>query len=95
MEIGWIEVLKKVYGETIYGRMAQSALSERHHVEIINVGMDDFNNYMYPLIFSRLCRISGKKDVWIRNFDAVITTPFDRTKGKNIAIVHHIDHTFI
>ena len=44
MKIGWIEVLKKVYGETIYTDMAQSVLSKRHHLEIINVGLDQFKN---------------------------------------------------
>ncbi len=94
MRIGWIEVLKKVYGETIYTGMAQSALSQRHPLEIINVGLDQFRTYLYPKILFRLCRISGEKDLWVRNFDSVITMPFDRTKGKNIAMIFHIDHTF-
>ncbi len=94
MRIGWIEVLRKVYGETIYTGMAQSVLSQRHPLEIINVGLDPFRTYLYPKILFRLCRISGEKDLWIRNFDSVITMPFDRTKGKNVAMVFHIDHSF-
>ena len=94
MKIGWVEVLKKAYGETMYTGMAQSALSELHQVEIINVGLDHFRGYLYPKILSRLCRIAGEKDLWIRNFDSVITLPFDRTKGKNIAMIFHIDHSF-
>ena len=94
MRIGWIEVLKKVYGETVYTGMAQTALSQRHDLEIINVGLDHFRAYLYPQILSRLCRISGEKDLWIRNFDSVMTLPFDGTKGKNVAMIFHIDHSF-
>jgi hypothetical protein len=39
MVIGWIEVLKKVYGETIYNEMAQSVLAKHHDLEVINVGI--------------------------------------------------------
>ena len=44
MEIGWIEVLKKVYGQTIYTNMAQSILSKYYDLEIINVGLDRSKN---------------------------------------------------
>ena len=94
MRIGWIEVLKKAYGETTYTGMAQSAISGRDHLEIFNVGLDHFRAYLYPRVLSRLCRISGVKDLWIRNFDSVITMPFDRTKGKNVAMIFHIDSSF-
>lgn len=94
MEIGWIEVLKKVYGETIYSDMIQSLLSEHHHLEIINVGLAPFKKYLYPIILSRLCRISGEKDLWMRNFDSIITMPYDGTRGKNVALIFHIDYSF-
>ncbi|MGA2465984.1 MAG: glycosyltransferase [Thermodesulfobacteriota bacterium] len=94
MQLGWIEVLKKVYGQTIYTNMAQSILSKHHNLEMINVGLDHFKKYLYPKILSRLCKIIGEKDIWIRNFDSVITMPFDGTKGKNIVLFHHIDHSF-
>ena len=91
MEIGWIEVLRKRYGETIYGQMAQSILSQHYPLEIINVGLDHFKKRDYPKILYRLCRVAGGKGVWIRNFDSVITLPWDHTKGKNIVLIHHID----
>ena len=94
MEIGWIEVLKKVYGETIYAEMVQSALSKHHQLEMINVGLTRFKKYLYPKILYRLCRISGDKDLWVRNFDSVITMPYDGTQGKNIALIFHIDYSF-
>jgi glycosyltransferase involved in cell wall biosynthesis len=94
MRIGWIQVLKKMYGETIYGEMAQSVLSKHYDLEIINAGVDPFKKYLYPKVLSQLFRVSGKKEIWIRNFDATLAMPYDRTKGKNIAMIFHIDHSF-
>ena len=94
MEVGWIEVLKKVYGETVYTYMVQSVLSKHHHLEMINVGLDRFKKYLYPKILYRLCRISGEKNLWIRNFDSIITMPYDGTRGKNVALIFHIDYSF-
>ena len=93
MEIGWVEVLKKMYGETAYAAVVQSALSKHHHLETVNVGLDRFQKYLYPKVLYRLCRLSGDKDLWIRNFDSVITMPYDGTKGKNIAFICHIDYS--
>ena len=44
MKIGWIEVLKKVYGETIYTRWRNPSFRRHHHLEIINVGLDRFQD---------------------------------------------------
>lgn len=93
MEIGWIEVLRKVHGEMAYNHMAQSILSAHYDLDIINAGLDHFKKYLYPTILSRLCKVSGEKEIWIRNFDSMLTLPYDRTKGKNIAVIHHIDHS--
>lgn len=94
MKIGWISVLKKMYGETIYASMVQSILSQYHDLDIINVGLDHFKKYLYFKILFRLYRVSGEKEIWIRNFDSILTMPFDGTKGKNIALIFHIDHSF-
>jgi glycosyltransferase involved in cell wall biosynthesis len=94
MEIGWIEVLKRVYGGTIYTSMVQSVLSEHYNLEMINVGLDRFKKYLYPKILYRLCKISGEKDLWIRNFDSILTMPYDGTRGKNTALIFHIDQSF-
>jgi len=94
MEIGWIEVLKKAYGETEYTQLAQSILAQRHPVDRINVGIDDFRKVQYPKVLSRLCRVRGQKDLWVRNFDAILTMPYDQTEGRNLAMIFHIDHSF-
>jgi len=94
MVIGWIEVLRKVYGETIYNQMAQSILAKHHDLGVINVGLDQYNKYLYPKILYRLCRLKGRKTIWIRNFDSILTMPYDQTDGKNIAMFFHIDYSF-
>lgn len=91
MKIGWIEVLKNRYGETAYARMAQSVLSKHHHLELFNVGLDHFKKYDYPRILLRLSRLRGAKDIWVRNFDSMITLPYDHTEGQHLVVIHHID----
>jgi glycosyltransferase involved in cell wall biosynthesis len=93
MKIGWVEVLRKVYGGTIYENMAQTILSKYCDLEIINVGIENFKKYMYPKVFLRLCQLAGEKEIWVRNLDSTVTMPYDGTKGKNIALIFHIDHS--
>ncbi len=94
MQIGWIEVLRKAHGETAYADMAKSILSRHHELAVINLGVDHFHKYQYPKLLFRLGRVAGQKAIWIRNFDAIVTMPYDSTEGKNIAMVHHFDHSF-
>ncbi len=94
MKIGWIDVLKKAYGGTVYSDMVQSVLSKHHDLETINVGLENFKKHLYPQVLYRLMKISGEKDIWVRNFDSVITMPYDGTKGKNIALIFHVDQSF-
>src|SRR4030042_5006510 len=74
--------------------MVQSVLSNHHHLDTINVCINHFKKYLYPKILYRLCKISGEKNLWIRNFDSIITMPYDSTKGKNVAFIFHIDYSF-
>ncbi len=44
------------------------------------------------LTFSNLIKLDGKKDLWIReDVYPAVALPFNRTKGKNLVIVYHID----
>ncbi len=90
-KVGWMEVIRRPYGETIYTQMARSALSPYYEIEIFKVGFDRYIKLLYPVILWRLSRIKGDKDVWIRNFDSILTMPLNRIRGKNIALIHHID----
>lgn len=91
IRVGWIEVLRKPYGETIYAQMARTALSSCCEIEVLNVGFEKYKKFLYPGILWRLSRIKGNKDIWIRNFDSILTLPLNQTVGKNIALIHHID----
>ena len=93
MKIGWIDVLKRKYGETVYAEMARSILSEHHEVQTINPGFDPFRGYLYPALLFRLYRLKGAKDIWIRNFDSILTLPHDGTRGKNVAMFYHLDYS--
>jgi glycosyltransferase involved in cell wall biosynthesis len=94
MKIGWVDVLKGRYGGTIYTDMAQSVLSKHYDLERINVGLDHFKKCHYPKILYRLIKVSGQKEIWIRNFDSVLTLPYDGSQGKNVAIIFHVDQSF-
>ncbi|MCP3683598.1 MAG: glycosyltransferase family 4 protein [bacterium] len=71
--------------------MAQRVLSKYADVEVFDVGFENYRKYYYPLSLFRLSRIKGEKDVWIRDYDSVISMPFNRTSSKNVALIHHID----
>ena len=89
MKVGSIDVIKQVTGGSIYSKMVQSIVSKHFDLEIINA------RYTRRLLFAhalyRVCKVKGEKDLWIRDFNATITMPYDKTTGKNIVIVHHTD----
>jgi hypothetical protein len=93
MKIGWIELLRKVCGGTIYDDMAQAILSKYYDLESIYVGIDHFRKYMYPEVLLRLWRLAREKDIWVRNFNSTVTIPYDGTKGKNIGMIFLIDYS--
>lgn len=91
--IGWIQIYSKKYGGVIYNQKVREALAKYFDLELINLEARYFKNkYLkIPESFVYLLKLKGKKDLWIRDFYSTITLPFDRTKGKNLVIVHHID----
>jgi len=94
MKIGWIEISVKQYGGDTYNAQAREALQKEHDVELVSC-QAKFLTMIRPLklveSLVRLLLLSGKKDVWIRDFYSALTMPFDRTKGKQIVMIHHID----
>jgi len=93
-KIGWIEISSKRYGGVIHRRYMREALSKEFDLELINLEAKHFKRFRYlkiPESFVYLLRLKGEKDLWVRNFFATITMPFDRTKGKNLVLVHHHD----
>jgi len=94
MKIGWIEISKKRYGGSIYDEMVRKVLSKNFDFELISIDAKYLKRIRYlriPQALMYLCNLKGKRDLWIRNFFSTITFPIDKTNGKNLAIVYHID----
>lgn len=93
MRIGWIQISSRKYGEGFYEEPLKKILAEKFDLELININSKYFKKgYLRaPEILFNLLKISGKKDLWMRDSKTIITLPFDRIQGKNIALIHHID----
>lgn len=92
-KIGWVKITSKRYGGVIYGEKVREILSENFDVELINIDSKYFKRGYFkgPEILFNLLKLKGKKDLWIRDLYTLITLGFDRTRGKNLAMVYHID----
>jgi len=94
MTIGWIEINKKKYGGIIYNDKAKDILSKDFNLEPIDLEAKYFKKIRYlkiPESFVYLLKLKGQKDLWVRDFYSTITLPLDKTKGKNLALIHHLD----
>ena len=90
-KIGWINSWDVHSGGVVYDKKAISVLSKKFDVEIISAGVTNYRPYKLPQVMHNLSRISGKKDLWIREFKEVVAMPWDKTSGKNMALIYHID----
>ncbi|MDI6720033.1 MAG: glycosyltransferase [Methanomicrobiales archaeon] len=92
MKIGWIQSLRGGFGGLTYDSMAQRALSQHFDLEVVDGSLDHYTTARYPLLLLNLANLQGVKDLWIRPLmDSVIMMHHDKTVGKNLALVHHID----
>lgn len=94
MTIGWLEINRGRYGGTRYNQEAQRILATVHDVETIFCGPKYFTSIRYlkiPESLWNLVRVKGEKDVWVRDFYSTLTLSKDKTKGKNVVVIHHID----
>jgi len=93
-KIGWIEIHLKKHGSLIYNESVRRALARDFEIELVDVSSRVFQKIRYlkiPEALLRACLLKGKKDIWVRDFYSTLTLPFDRTKGKQMAIMHHLD----
>jgi len=92
-KIGWVKISGRKYGGVIYEEKAMEVLKDYFDLEYIKINSSIFKKgYMRaPELIFNLLKLKGKKDLWVRDSNTVITAPFDNTGGKNAAIVHHID----
>lgn len=93
--IGWVKISSRRYGGVIYEEKAMEVLKDIFDLEYIKVDSNIFKRgYLRaPELLLNLFRLKGEKDLWIRDNNTLIAAPFDRTKGKKVAIIHHIDYS--
>ncbi len=93
-KICWIQISPRRYGGVVYGAKVRKILSENFDLELKSTDAKYLKwKYLKPIewVFN-LIRLKGKSDLWIRdNFLSISTFLFDRTKGKNLALIHHFD----
>ena len=92
--VGWIEVHRSRQGGVLYGDMAKKALSKEFVVDLVAREAKLFRWVRYlrlPESFVRLLFLKGKRDIWVRDILSVVTAGFDRTQGKNVAVIFHHD----
>ncbi|MEN6553156.1 MAG: glycosyltransferase [Methanobacterium sp.] len=101
INIGYIEAPKgeewRTGGGNAYRRSLLSLISNECDVESMGILFNKNGNKILQgfKTLSDLLYLKGQKDIWIRDYLSVLTMPFDRTVGTNIAIVHHIDHSYL
>ncbi|OGZ23728.1 MAG: hypothetical protein A3A08_02580 [Candidatus Nealsonbacteria bacterium RIFCSPLOWO2_01_FULL_41_9] len=91
--IGWIEISSRKYGGKAYEEQVKKILAENFNFEMVSVQTKYFKRgYLRaPELFLNLIKLAGRKDLWIRGLQPLMTLPLDGTQGKNLAIIHHID----
>lgn len=92
--IGFPTLSIKKYGGDLYTDRVKEALKYDFDVEIIPISAKHFRKHRYLKFlefFNNLCRLQGGKDLWIRDFYSTISMLFDKTRGKNMALLFHID----
>jgi len=93
MKIGYIKTSAKRYGGKIYEKLVMNVLSQRFNSETINLSPKRFKLGCFKALelFFGFLKLKRKKDFWIRDIVATVALSLDRTKGKNISLIYHID----
>lgn len=92
-EIGWIQISSRKYGGGIYEERLKEILDSDFNFEPVNINSKTKKTgyARIPEILWEITRTKGKKDLWIRDMYTSPTLGFDKTSGKNMVIIHHID----
>lgn len=100
LDIGWIHLPENYDlprdGGNIYTSYMLSAVSTLFNIEPIGIVFNRKQKIRsgFKNIY-RLLKLKGNKDVWVRDYLSMLTLPFDRTIGKNLIVVHHIDSSVL
>ena len=92
--IGWIEFSSSRYGGAWYNRQSQKAIAKHFNLELISLQAKHLKKRRYLKFFELfyyLLQIKGQKNLWIRDFYSVLSLLKRKTKGKNLALIFHID----
>jgi len=92
--IGWMQVFSKRYGGVIYQNQVKDIISKKFNLDLVNLESKYFEKFRYlriPESFVYLLKLKGKEDLWIRDFYSTITLNKKKTKGRNLALLFHID----
>lgn len=92
--IGWPgPITSKKYGSIAYEAPLRDVLSKNFDLDFIDVEGRYFKNkYLKAVEFLfNLFKLKGKKDFWIRDFYSTVVMRPNKTQGKNLVIIHHID----
>jgi len=85
-----------IYGGDIYNRLVVKCLEESYSVDTIptvqNIRKSVLNGLSNMIT---LALMEGKRDLWVRDFYSMLSLRIDNTKGKNIALIHHIDSSVL
>ncbi len=100
MNIGYIEAPRdsswRGSGGDAYRQMLLEVLHRRYQVEPMGAVLGRGNKFINSAKLAyRLLWLKGEKDIWLRDFMSTVTLPFDRTRGKNLLLVHHIDSAYL
>jgi len=94
MKLSWIKIHNKKYGGSIYYQRVRDFLKKKLDFKEIVIGPEKmYIRYLKPLVwFFQILNIKEKSDIWVRDsFMTVALSVFNKQKGKNIALIHHID----
>ena len=91
--IAWIEISLRSYGGFAYNEQARKALSRIGRVDLVNAQAKHQRLRILKFLesFLKLTKLEGKRDAWIRSFYSALSLPFDKTRGKQIVVRHHVD----
>mgnify|MGYP001597438574 CR=1 FL=1 len=93
-KIGFIEISLKRNGGSLYNQQVKNALIKYFRLDEVILQAKFFQKRRYLKFLESLYYLfilKGKKDVWIRDFYSVLSLSKKRTKGKNVALIFHID----
>jgi len=93
-KIGIIEIYLKRNGGVVYTQQVKEVLFPKFDLEQINLEAKFFKKKRYLKYlesFYYILKLRGEKNLWIRDFYSTLLLSKKRTKGKNLAIIFHID----